>query len=114
MISSKQQGVALSSLIAYLAIGGFLALIGIRAVPMYSEYSSIKRIVNTIESSGTSEVSQARKDFDKLAAGEYVESINSKDIEVRKTDGGVHISFSYERRIELLANVSLVFDFTKN
>lgn len=108
-----QQGMSMIALLAYLAIGGFIVLIGIRAIPMYSEYFAIVRIVEKIQSDESIDISGVKAEFSRMSSTEYITSIDAKDLEVKKTDKGVHISFSYEQRIDLVANVSLAFDFSK-
>ena len=39
-------------------------------------------------------------------------SVDAKDLEITKSSGELVVSFSYEKRIPLVANVSLVIDFS--
>jgi ABC-type Na+ efflux pump permease subunit len=110
----KQQGVVLSNLLIWAVIVAVLALLGMKLAPEYMEYGKIKEIVKTIkgDSKAMSSVAEARKAFDRRADIDSVTAVKSDDLDISKDgSGAVVISFAYERRIALFANVSLLLEF---
>lgn len=61
--------------------------------------------------SGGKSVQQIRADFDKYLEVNYVEGISGADLDISKEGGKIVVSFEYEKRIPLFANVSLLIDF---
>lgn len=111
VFNKQQRGITLIGLIVTLAILGFIAIIGLKTVPAYAEYSAIKdAIVIAKETGGT--VREMQVSFDKNADINNIEAIKGRDLVISKETGETEISFAYEKRIPVVANVSLLFDFT--
>lgn len=109
---SRQRGLSLSGLIATIAIFGFLALVAARALPAWTEFMAIKRITSELSTSTASSSSEIRKQFNQKKSADYVESVRGEDLTIEKNGDGWDITFSYEKRIPLAGNASLVFDFS--
>jgi Tfp pilus assembly protein PilE len=109
----KQSGVSLSGLLVSAVILAMLALLGMKVAPEYMEYFQILKVVKTISNDpgASNSVADVRKAFERYAAVDNIEAITSQDLEVSKEGGALVISFSYERRVPLFKNVSLMFDF---
>lgn len=111
---NKQRGLALSSLILWCIAIALAALVGMKVVPSVLEYQSIIKAVKTVakESSDQSTVADVRKAFGKYADVDNFSSVSAEDLEVSKDGGTIVVAFSYEKRIPLFANVSLVIDYS--
>lgn len=109
----KQAGVSLVGMLIVASLAAFVLLLGFRSVPAYSEYFAIKKILNAMvkESTKDTTVSQFRKDFEKRAYIDYVETVGPEDLLVTKEGGNIVLSIEYERRVPVVANISLVFEF---
>lgn len=109
----KQAGVSLIGMLIVASMAAFLLLLGFRSVPAYSEYFAIKKILNAMvnESSKETTVAQLRKDFEKRAYIDYVETVGPEDLIVTKEGGKIVLSVEYERRVPIAANVYLLFAF---
>jgi hypothetical protein len=93
----------------------FLAIVGMKLVPAYIEYFTIKKAIASISSGGqlrTATVAEIRKAFDLRQVVDDFTAISGKDLEITKDGGEVVISFAYEKRVPLFYNVSVVIDFT--
>lgn len=110
---NKQRGLALSSLIFWCIGIALVALMGLKVAPSVMEYQSIRQIVKKVvsEAGSQSTVPEIRKSFQKYAEVNEIYSIKSEELEVTKEGGDIVVSFSYEKRIPLFANVSLVIDY---
>ena len=113
-MKSKQQGVTLSGLLMSAFVVAMLALLGMKVVPEYMENrqitSAVKKVAEGADAS--SSVAQIRAAFDRQANVDYISSVTGADLEITKEAGAVVVSYSYEKRVPLVANVSLLLDFT--
>ncbi|MBZ2208097.1 DUF4845 domain-containing protein [Massilia soli] len=105
-----QRGVSLTGLILVLAIMGFVAIVALKTVPAYAEYSAVKDAIAVAKDTGGT-VREMQVSFDKNADINNIESIKGRDLVISKESGETEISFEYEKRIPLVANVSLLIDF---
>ncbi|MGH8852990.1 MAG: DUF4845 domain-containing protein [Telluria sp.] len=105
-----QRGVSLIGLILVLAVLGVAAVFALKLLPTYTEYSAIKdAIVRAKETGGT--VREMQVAFDKNAGINNVTAIKGRDLVITRDDGEIQVSFAYEKRVPLVANVSLLIDY---
>lgn len=109
----KQSGLGLSGLLVAAIVVATLALLGMKVVPEVIEYFQIVKAIETVskDDSAKNSVTEVRKAFDRHANIDNISAIKGQDLEVTKDGGQVVISFAYEKRIPLFANVSLLIDF---
>ncbi len=109
----RQTGMSLIGLLLTGVLLGGVFLLGMKTVPAFTEYTAIKRAINSIASNGggNASISELRKDFDRHAAVDDITSVRGADLGIAKRAGAVQISIAYERKVPVVANVSLVFDF---
>jgi DNA-dependent RNA polymerase auxiliary subunit epsilon len=107
---SRQRGVSLTGLIFVLAVLGFLALLGAKIVPTFTEFSAIKSAIAQAKKDGAG-VREMQSSFDKNADVSYITTISGKDLVFNKESGDTEISFAYEKKIGLFGPVSLVIDY---
>lgn len=109
---STQTGIGFLGLIIVIAFIGFFFVLGAKSIPAWTEYMAIERALNRIETSGETNVAEARKLFDKYAEVDSIESIQGSDIKFTPIGNGLRGEYEYESRIHVAANVSLVFEFS--
>ncbi len=90
-----------------------LALLGMKVVPEYLEYFQIIKTLKAVSNdpNAKTSVSEVRKGFERRANIDNITAITATDLDVSKDGGDLLISFAYERRVPLFANVSLLLDF---
>jgi len=108
----RQLGVTLIGFIFMAALVAALGIIAFRAIPIYNEYFTVKKILKSINTEA-SEATPAdiRKQFDLKASADYVYDIKSRDLDITKESGRVVVSVTYSKTVPLFGNVSLLFDF---
>ncbi len=107
---NRQRGISLSGLIVVLAIIAVIALVVMKVFPTFVEYRAIKSsIVAAKATNGT--VREIQQSFDKNADINAIDAIKGTDLIISKDTGETEISFEYEKRIPLFANVSLLIDY---
>ena len=104
-----ERGISLSGLIFMLAIVAMVAVVVMKIFPTYIEFRSIKDGIKTAKAGTT--VREMQIMFDKSAEINGIEAISGRDLIISKDNGETEISFSYEKRIGLVGNVSLVIDY---
>lgn len=109
----RQLGVTLSGLMVAAVVIAILALLGLKVIPEYMEHRQIISAIRKVAASAdaTAGVAKIRDAFDRQANVDYISAITAADLDITKEGGVVVISFSYEKRIPLFANVSLLLDF---
>jgi hypothetical protein len=115
MSKKNQSGL---SLVGVLLVGGVLAaviLLGLKLIPVVSEYFGIKRAINAVVSSADPQVAtvpQLRSAFSKRAMVDDISSISASDLDITKENGQIVISVDYSRKVPLFSNVNLMIDFS--
>ena len=110
----QQKGFSLSGLLVISFFLIILALLGMKLVPVYLEYSSIhKNLVATAKEAGTqdSDFNQIKLAFSKRAQIDNIKSITVHDIKISKVNGRTVLSAQYSKQIPLVSNISLNIDF---
>lgn len=108
----RQRGLSLvgTLIIAILIIGAII--MAMRMVPVYNEYFAVKRALGAIASSSDAQSPEAiRSAFNRKAMVEDISTVKGEDLTIAKDNGRYVIEAQWERRIDLVANVSLVFTF---
>jgi hypothetical protein len=108
----NQRGLALTSLIFWGIVITLFALLVMKVGPEYLDYYKISKSVRSIsaESSGKT-VPEIRAAYDRYANINYINTLKGSDLDISKDANKVVIAFSYQSRIPLFYNVSLVIDF---
>lgn len=109
---NKQGGISIVGLITALALIGFVGIFASRLIPAFLEYSAAKKAIVQIKQEGGT-IRAMQQSFDRLTIVNDVEALRGTDlIFERVPDGsGFDISFAYEKRLPLVANVSILIDF---
>lgn len=109
----KQAGVSLSGLLTWAVVIAVLALLGMKIIPSVIEYFQIVAAVKAVSNDpgAKTSVAEARKAFERRQTIDDFTSVTSQDLDITKDGGDLVVSFSYEKRIPVVANVSLLIYF---
>ncbi len=109
-----QRGLSLVNLIIGLAVVAFLAVMGMKVVPAYIEYFTVKKLLSQMEAAGVLKgtVREIRYDWEKRNAIEDVRSIRGDDLEVTKAGGETVVTATWSVKVPLVGNASACLDFT--
>ena len=109
---NRQRGLALSGLLLWGVVIALGAIVVIRILPEFMEYYKIRQAVKAVaaDSAGKT-VAEIRQAFGKYTEIEHVKTIGPADLDIFKEDNQVVVAFAYEKRVPLVANVSLLIDF---
>ena len=111
----NQRGVTLTGLLFWGLIIVLIAVLGIKVTPEVVNYYKVKKVVAaTAQSAGGGKtVQEIRADYDRIAYIDHVHEVyRAADLDISKNGNQVVIGFSYEKRIHLFYNVSLLIEFS--
>jgi len=108
---SRQRGISIVGLIFLVVIVGFLAIVGMRAVPTFVEYRAIQSAVKKAKASAST-IPEMQKAFDRSAAIDDITQYTGKDLDYTKVDDDIVISFAYTKKIPLFGPVNLTIDYS--
>lgn len=113
----RQRGMSLLMLLAIMVLVGFLLLLGIRLVPIYIDYWTIRSVAESVRDDlDMMEVSKGeiRKS---LSSHMTLNNLRSYDRDIysisRSKGGGMEITIEYEERTAFIANLDLVARFER-
>lgn len=108
----RQRGVALSGLLMWGVVIALVAVLGMKVGPEYLNYFNILKAVKSVAATSSGKtVAEIRTAYGKQADVGYIKSLQATDLDISKDGNDIVISFAYESRIPLFANVSLLIDF---
>ena len=109
----KQLGIGLGGLLAVSAVLVAIAIVGMKLIPSYIEFMSIKKVVKAIatEKGGASTVAEVRRSFGIRASVDGIESVKAEDLEITKDGAELVIAARYRKEIPLVGNIGVHIDF---
>ena len=111
----SQRGITFIGLVVVLAIVGFFGIIAIQMFPAYSEFSSIKNILESIGKSADFDNladDKIRASFDRNASIGYVSVISGRDLVIESNiDGKKVVTAEYQVVKPVVGNVSILMHF---
>lgn len=111
---NKQQGMTFIGLVLVIAAVIFLAIIGMKVVPAYIEFSSVKNAIKYVAKDAAF-ATMSKKDivtaFDKSASTSYITVIKGSDLVIVKEATGNVVTADYQVLLPIVANASILLDF---
>ena len=109
-----QEGMTLIGFLISLAVVGLFVFMGMKVVPMYTEYRGVKGALKSIASEpdiATRSVSEIRTSFDRHADTGYIDSVAGKDLKIARKGSGYVVTAEYDVRRPLIYNLDVVGRF---
>ena len=107
----NQQGITVIGILLVMIVIGFVALIGMKVVPMYIQYFTVRSSIESIrkepqlaQMSSTDIQAAIQKRFD---IG-YVDNITARALKIRNDRGGRVLDLSYQDERDLFYGLSVV------
>lgn len=113
-IANRQRGVSLSGLLVWSVLLILVAIGGMKIIPAYVQDAEIRSILSTIANDPEMQGVQSkdiRESFSKGAMMNNINVVNANDIEIVKDARGLSLSISYQVKIPLIGNASLLLEF---
>lgn len=110
-----QSGMTLIGFVIVLAVAGVFIYMGMKLIPMYSEYFAVKEALKEL----SKEAGIAQKDpssikdlFFRRLYISYAENVKPENVKIARKDAGYTMTVDYEVRRPLIANIDVVGHFT--
>jgi Tfp pilus assembly protein PilE len=109
MTKNNQRGMTFIGLVLVIAAVLFLAVIGMKVVPAYLEFNSVKNAIKkAVASVGTSDKNAVIATFKKYAEVDNIAVVSGKDLVFT----GDTVSVDYQVVVPIAANASVLLDFS--
>jgi uncharacterized protein DUF4845 len=109
-----QSGITLVSFIIVLAVVGFFVYVGMKLVPMYSEYYSVKSALSSLSKEpGIADQDPAKIQdlFFRRLYISYSENVKPEHVKIKRVDNGWQMDVDYEVRKPMIYNLDVVGKF---
>lgn len=110
----KQRGMTFIGLVLTVAAIVFVAIIGMKLVPAYLEFMSVKKAITNIANQPNFKEMNKKdiyESFNKTAVIDNIDSIKAKELIISQTDQGPVVTAEYQVVVPLMGNVSALLDF---
>ena len=113
-MNRKQSGMTMLGFLITLAVVMFFLYCGMKIVPMYTEFYSVKKALASIANEQNAQITskdKIRALFARHMQIDYVSVIKPEMLKIESTDTGYNMLRDYERRTPLFANLDVVAKF---
>ncbi len=114
-LKHSQRGLTMFGFLFVAMVLVTMVMLALKLVPAYTEFFSVKKVLSAMgQDSELKSMSNAeiRSSFMKRAGVSYVTVVKPEDLSIERRGGTPVITVEYEFRTKLVANVSLVVDFS--
>ncbi len=110
----KQNGVTLLGLMMVSVVVIIFALVGMKVVPAYMEFFSVKKVLSTMKQEPLAEMSdkEIRTSFDKRASIAYISVVKGSDLIIEKNGDKKDLIMEYQVVKPIAGNISVLIDFS--
>ena len=111
---SKPRGMTLMSFVIVLVVVGFFALVVMKLFPMYSEYYSLKKVMEEYAAqpnSASSPPATIFRDLERRLDIAYVNSVKKEHVKVFREGGVAKLNIAYEVRVNMVGNLDVIGKF---
>ena len=111
---NRQRGVSLSGLLVWVVIVVLAALLGMKVVPSVMDYYQVVQAMKSVAQDNSlkgATVAEVRRAFGKQREVGYFKGVTEADVEITKDGGDIVLAASYQDKLRLFGNVSLVIEY---
>jgi len=107
--AARQRGISFIGLVFVAVVLACVGVVVAQVIPTLIEYQAIYKAANKAKEGST--VPEIRAIFDRAQAIDDFQSVMGKDLDIKKVNDKVVISFAYEREIPLFGPAYLVLKY---
>ena len=111
----RQRGIGFIGLIFIFAVVGVVVLLGLKLVPAYLEFFSVKKVIGamaTSEEVRSGTVADIRKSFQRRSVIDNINALTEQDLEITKDGGETVVTAAWQQRVPLFTGYTLLIDFS--
>ena len=109
-----QGGMTLIGFVIVLAVAGLFAYIGMKLVPMYSEYYAVKQALKQLAAEpgiADQDPAKIQDSFFRRLYISYAEDVKPEHVKIKRIDSGWQMDVDYEVRKPMIYNLDVVGKF---
>jgi len=109
-----QSGMTLIGFVIVLAVVGVFVYMGMKLIPMYSEYYAVKQALNGLATEPgivAKDPAKIKDLFFRRLYISYADNIKNENVKVIRKEAGFEVTVDYEVRKPLIANLDVVGKF---
>jgi hypothetical protein len=109
-----QSGMTLIGFVIVLAVAGLFAYVGMKLVPMYSEYYAVKQALKGLAAEpgiANRDPAKIEDSFFRRLYISYAEDVKPEHVKIKRIDAGWQMDVDYEVRKPLMYNLDVVGKF---
>ena len=109
-----QGGMTLIGFILILAVAGLFIYVGMKVIPMYSEFYSVKQSMDGLAMEpgiSTAAPDRIKSLFFRRLYVNYSDNVKPENVKIERGENGWHMTVSYEVRRPMIANLDVVGNF---
>ena len=111
-IPLRQRGLSMLGFLFVSAVVLCVALLAFRMIPAYIEYFTIQKALDgALADSNDLSVASIRRAMDRRLSADYADAVTAKDVEVTKSGNTITASVSWEKKLPVVKNVSILLEF---
>jgi len=109
----NQSGLSLVGFVFVIAVLLVVALLGFRILPAYIEYFSVQKALQQSlqDVRDLNATAELRRNFQRKVDAGYIESVDGRDVEIKKVGNEWVASVVWSRKLHLVGNASLLLEF---
>ena len=110
-----QSGMTLIGFVIVLAVVGLFAYVGMKLIPMYSEYYAVKQALKGLQAEpGIADKDPAKIQdlFFRRLYISYAENVKEENVDIKRIDNGWQMDVNYEVRKPIISNLDVVGKFS--
>lgn len=107
-----QAGLSMSGFLFVAAVVLVTALLAFRTVPAYIEYFTIQKALdNALRDAPDPTLNNIRRSMERKLNADYADAVSARDVEVTKNGNQITASVSWQKKLPLVYNASLLLEF---
>lgn len=117
MNMQRQQGMTFISTLLLLLVGGFLAMLVLKLLPIYLDNYKIQSVLASLEAEtgmGSKPVQEIKQAIDKRLYINEVRHIGMKDIKIKRQGNFLDVRIGYVVKEPIMGNVEVLVTFDNN
>lgn len=111
-IRKRQRGLSMIGFLFVVVVVLVVALLAFRMIPSYIEYYTVqKALAEALADTKDPTQANVRRFVERKLSADYVDSVSWNDVQVSKTGNVITAYVSWEKKLPLVHNVSLLMEF---
>lgn len=108
----SQRGLSMVGFLFVAAVALVVALLAFRMIPSYIEFYTVQRALESaLADTNDPTLANVRRAMERKLDADYADAVTAKDVDVVRSGNVVTASVSWDKKLPLVHNVSLLLEF---